>query len=276
MTDYKNIFDGVESTLFRESTLPTDKLREHLKPFYDLEPFEILKPFKPLEDENFSDKDDEYYWLLVKVIFFAGIKTGIIKARLQTILKYFRDYKVVASYGSDKVNQIINDSDMLRHRPKVQACVDNARIYQSTVAKYGSFKEYLVSFEPTHPTDWFENIMLLREDLVCRFKFVGNVVAFHFLADIGMPCIKPDTVNCRIFYRLGLIESKPHILKAVQQGRKFAQATGHKNRYIDRVFVAYGQEESKELGINRGICLESNPRCEVCGITNYCNYYASL
>ncbi len=43
--------------------------------------------------------------------------------------------------------------------------------------------------------------------------------------------------------------------------------------YIDIVFVKYGQVgEEKELGLTDGICLEKNPKCAICGITNYCSY----
>lgn len=43
------------------------------------------------------------------------------------------------------------------------------------------------------------------------------------------------------------------------------------SRYIDIVFVAYGQVSSPEFGIDKGICLKT-PRCRECGITEYCRY----
>ena len=61
--------------------------------------------------------------------------------------------------------------------------------------------------------------------------------------------------------------------KTIQHGRKFAEATGFPIRYIDIVFVAYGQMKSEEIGLTEGICL-TNPRCHECSITAYCSYPA--
>ena len=88
---------------------------------------------------------------------------------------------------------------------------------------------------------------------------------YHFLTDIGMPVLKPDRVICRIFQRLGLIENEQQLLKTVIQGRKFAGATCYPIRYIDIVFVAYGQVQSLEFGMEKGICLKKKPLCNLCG-----------
>ncbi len=91
------------------------------------------------------------------------------------------------------------------------------------------------------------------------------------MTDIGLPVLKPDRVMCRIFKRLGLLENENQLLKTVIQGRKFAEATDLPIRYIDIVFVAYGQVKSEELGLIEGICLK-NPRCYECSIQEYCEF----
>lgn len=96
------------------------------------------------------------------------------------------------------------------------------------------------------------------------------------MTDIGLPVLKPDRVMSRIFIRLGLLQNKKQLLKAVLQGRKFAEATKHPIRYIDIVFVKYGQDSSKDYGIDQGICLEKKPRCSACGVQAHCVYWANL
>jgi DNA-3-methyladenine glycosylase I len=112
-----------------------------------------------------------------------------------------------------------------------------------------------------------------------RFDYLSKITSYHFLTDIGMPVLKPDRVIRRIFYRLGLIEdeseSEAQLLDSVYQGRKFVQATGYPIRYIDIVFVAYGQVYSTGTGIGQGICLKDHPRCEVCGVRDDCRYFAA-
>jgi DNA-3-methyladenine glycosylase I len=115
----------------------------------------------------------------------------------------------------------------------------------------------------------------LKEELEYKFHGIGRITTYHVLTDIGLPVLKPDRVISRIFKRLGIIENSDQLLKTIIQGRKFVEITGLPIRYIDIIFVSYGQAKSVALGLDRGICLEKNPLCEVCEVVEYCRYYAS-
>jgi len=259
MKDYKTVFEKVEAALISagSANIPVDKIRAN------------LDEFKHLEGKVFSDAD--YYWILVCVVFYSGFRAATVNAKLGLIRRYFPDYETVAGYGASKVDEMLNDPEMIRNRRKIEACVENASVFKNIVSEYDSFRAYIDSFAPTTS---FENLMLLKEELEYRFKGLGRITTYHVLTDIGLPVLKPDRVICRIFQRLGLIESDEQLLKTVIQGRKFAHATDHPIRYIDIVFVAYGQVEAQEFGLASGICLEQNPLCSICGVTDYCNYYA--
>jgi DNA-3-methyladenine glycosylase I len=257
MKDYKAIFEKVESTLINvgSASLSADKIRAS------------LDYFKHLEGKAFSDAD--YYWILVDVVFYAGFRAATVNDKLNLIHQYFPDYETVAGYDGGKPGEILSDPEMIRNKRKVQACIKNATAFKSIVSEHGSFQAYIDSFSPTAS---FENLMLLKEELEYRFTGLGRITTYHVITDIGLPVLKPDRVICRIFRRLGLIESDEQLLKTLIQGRKFAQATGHPIRCIDIVFVTYGQVKSQELGLDSGICLEQNPLCSICGVTDYCNY----
>lgn len=87
-----------------------------------------------------------------------------------------------------------------------------------------------------------------------------------------MQVLKPDRVIMRMFQRLGLIENSGQLLKSVIVGRKLAEANELPIRYIDIVQVAYGQSQSTQFEIDKGICL-NKPRCEICRVSSMCNYY---
>jgi DNA-3-methyladenine glycosylase I len=106
-----------------------------------------------------------------------------------------------------------------------------------------------------------------------RFERFGDATVFHFLTDSGLPVLKPDRVICRVFYRLGIIKSKDQLLTAVLEGRTIAKITGNSVRYVDRLFVAHGQDKSLDLGIKRGLCSENNPECKPCQVKSHCLYY---
>ena len=259
MKDYKDIFQKIESTLILigSRNVPIDKLKEK------------LDTFKQLEGKIFLDAD--YFWILVSVIFYSGFRAATVNKRLDLLRIYFPDYKAVAGYDNNTVNEILSDSQMIKNRRKIESCVENARVFKSVVDTHGSFQAYIDSFAPKMS---FENLMLLKEELEWKFSGLGKITTYHVLTDIGMPVIKPDRVICRIFKRLGLIESDQQFLKTIIQGRRFAQATGLPNRYIDIIFAVYGQDESIQFGLERGICLEEYPACVVCAAQNDCQYYA--
>jgi DNA-3-methyladenine glycosylase I len=159
---------------------------------------------------------------------------------------------------------------MIKNKQRVQACIDNSHTFRSIVSGHGSFQAYVDSFSPTES---FENLMTLKEEVKCRFYFLGPITSYQFLAQTGLPLLTPNRVICRIFQRLGLIENEKQLHETVMEGKKFSQATGHPMRYVDVIFALYGRETDKEFGLDRGICLENDPACSICGVTSYCHHY---
>jgi DNA-3-methyladenine glycosylase I len=257
MIDRKSIFNAVETTLVHVGSQNLEA--------------EILQ--KRLDEFKYGKKqldNDHHYRMMVFVIFVSGFRAETANARKDAIFRYFNDYEKAAKYGDADIERIMHDPRMIKNRRKVKACVETARKFKVIIAKHGSFQNYIESFEPEQS---FENLILLKEDLAHRFDGLGNITAYHFLTDIGMPVVKPDRVLRRIFHRLGFIEDENDALGTVIEAGKFAKATGHPPRYIDIVFVSYGQVTAMYFGMEQGICLERNPRCEICGVTRYCNYY---
>lgn len=164
---------------------------------------------------------------------------------------------------------------MVRNRSKIQACIENAKRLKAIISKHGSFHEYVYSLPPARSDN---ELIGLRDTFRHLFRYLGERTAFHFMMDIGLPVLKPDRVIERIFKRLALVrndlEGDALYVALIQEARKFTQATGYPIRYVDIVFVDYGQVQAKEVGLERGICLETSPSCSLCGVTKYCDYYA--
>ena len=253
MQKYREIFNQIEATLRKESTFSKSK------EFFDSH----FGEFKNYENQSLSD--DEYFSRMVAIIFYSGFKAETVTKKLDTITSHFPNYKTVANYGETKIQHILSDPKMIKNHKKIKACVKNAKIFKEIISEYGSFDGYVNSFEPK---DSFENLMLFKEEIEYKFEFLGGINVYHFMMDIGLPVMKPDRVITRIFKRLGLIENEKQYLKTVIQGRKFSHATGHPIRYVDIIFVTYGQ-----MGED-GICLKKNPKCHACGVKEYCDYYA--
>jgi DNA-3-methyladenine glycosylase I len=259
MKDYKQMFEAVESTILAigSKKIPREQILAE------------LEYYKHLEGRTFTD--DEYYTMLVHIVFYAGFTSQTVTDKIAVINKHLPNYTTVAGYGEREVKSILADGQMIKNRGKVQACVTNAREFEKIIAKHGSFQNYIDSFAPTKSDG---NLFRMKEELERRFEWLGEITSLHYLTDMGMPVLKPDRVVRRIFARLGLAEEDAAPMVMVDEGRKFAHATGLPIRYIDIVFVAYGQMQTRELGLEHGICLERNPSCSVCGVSQDCDFFA--
>lgn len=257
MAEYEKIFQIAERTLREQSW------------FSDHEFDTQYGRFKKLE--SMTRNDQEYFEMLILIVFYSGFRAATVENKVKTILRHFPDHNIASQYTQGNIKEILSDPKMIRNERKIRACVNNAKAFKQIVDDFGSFQSYLDSFEARAS---FENLILLKEELEYKFSYLGGTTVYHLLTDIGFHVLKPDRVILRIFRRLGLIESEKQLLKAVAQGRKFAELIGQPIRYIDIIFVKYGQHgESKEFGLDNGICLNKNPRCNICGLPDYCDYY---
>lgn len=254
--DYTNIFNELEKSFFKQSNLSESKLIENLS--------EFKKVRKQKRDDN------DYFWVIVYVTFYSGFRAKTVTDKLEAIKDIFGNYEKVAKYDDLEVQKIIDSRKVIGHKQKIKGIIHNANQINVIKEEFGSFNNYLSSFGDT---DNDRDLFKLIKDLRKRFRYLGEITVFHFLTDIGYNVLKPDRVLCRIFYRLGLVDSEENLFGVIAEGRKFASATRLPIRYIDIIFVAYGQVDAKpEFGLKEGICLSNNPKCELCGIYKFCKY----
>jgi len=250
------VFKAAETTLFEQSSLTQSQFKS------------ALLPFKKI---NFQEKEDnDFFWVMVYVTFYSGFKAKTVTDKIPAIKRIFGNYKEVAKFDDEKIQKIIDSKTIIGHKLKIQGIIHNAIEIKAIIKKFGSFKIYLDSFG--YPND-DDVLFSLVKDLKKRFKYLGGITVFHFLTDIGFNVLKPDRVLCRICFRLGLVDSEDDLLGVIKAGRKIAAATKQPIRYIDIILVAYGQvDEKKEFGLKYGICLSVNPKCELCGMYDFCIY----
>lgn len=219
--------------------------------------------------EAVKGKGDDYLFeKLILVIFSGGFRARIVDARWTSIKKAFDNFDVqkVANYDEEKITQLLNNQNIIRHAGKIRATVKNAKKVITIQRQYGSFSNYLVSFR---------NSLILAQHLVEEFDFLGRETVWDFLKDIGFEAIKPDIHVRRILFRLGLTSSEkssPETTKEVfEVAKKMAEATGERLGVIDAVLWFYGADRPKE--IRKPIC-GKEPLCSECSLTKYCAFYS--
>jgi 3-methyladenine DNA glycosylase Tag len=109
-----------------------------------------------------------------KSVFQAGISWKVVESKWHGTKEAFREFDPVAisRLTADEINELARDKRIIRNHRKIEAIVSNARKMLELDRSYGSFAKYLRSFRS------FEE---LTKDLKRKFKFLGDMGAYHFL-----------------------------------------------------------------------------------------------
>lgn len=233
---------------------------------------ERLERFKNFNYKNLSD--DEIFWILTYVMFFnIGKKASMIEKKLPLLKPYLYGYRRVANLTDSELNEII---ERVGFGLQIYRCKELANRYCKIVDEYGSFSEYLnKAFGIVDTNCSLSQLNQLYNDLMVRFKGtgIGETSRWHFLTELGFYSLKPDSVIKRIFYRLGLIDNEDDNIAAIEVGRSISKSLNLPIRYIDILFVKFGQEGSSDLlGTTDGICLSTRPKCDICPLASICRY----
>lgn len=104
----------------------------------------------------------------------------------------------IARYAPAKVEKLLGDAGIIRHRGKIEATIGNARAYLDIMEERGSFSGYLWDFVDGAPIQTHARRMkdvpaetplskALSKDLKKRgFKFCGPTIVYAFMQAVGM------------------------------------------------------------------------------------------
>lgn len=102
------------------------------------------------------------------------------------------DLDKICLYDDDKINELINNKDIIRNKLKIKASINNAKIFKDIKEEYESFYNYLKTF--TNGKIFYEIGLTKSElsdeiskDLEKRgMKFVGSTIIYSYLQAIGI------------------------------------------------------------------------------------------
>lgn len=145
---------------------------------------------KPLHEEN------KLIELFILEIFHCGLSWECVLNKRQDFIQAFDnfDIKKIAQYDEDKVNLLLQNPKIIRHKLKIKAAINNAKVIQNIQKEFGSFDNYIWHF--TNFTSIVEPYNLqtssslsdkVTKDLQNRgMKFVGSVTIYSFLQACGV------------------------------------------------------------------------------------------
>ena len=144
--------------------------------------------------------DDTLFEFLVLETFQAGLSWYTIlkkRANFKNAFDQF-DYKKVAQYNEDKVQELLQNAGIIRNQLKIRGTISNAIAFMKVQEEFGSFSKYIWGFTGGKP---IENNVKKRSDVKATtplsdeiskdlkkrgFKFVGSTVVYAHMQATGM------------------------------------------------------------------------------------------
>lgn len=149
---------------------------------------------RPVHDDN----------KLFEMLILEGMQAGlswitVLKKReaFRSAFDGFNPQKV-ALYDEAKVEELVANAGIIRHRGKIHAAIGNAKAFLEIQKEYGSFDRFLWAYvngtpivnTPESMADIPASTPLsdrISKDLKTRgFKFVGSTIVYAFMQAVGM------------------------------------------------------------------------------------------
>lgn len=152
--------------------------------------------------------DDKLFEYLTLESAQAGLSWYTILKRRDGYRSAFANFDVnlVALFDDKKVEQLMINKAIIRHRGKIKAAINNAKIFINIQNEFGSFSKYMWGFvnnktlvkhykEGDNRPATSEESDLWSKDLKKRgFKFVGSTICYAHMQACGM--INDHSMSC--------------------------------------------------------------------------------
>ena len=144
---------------------------------------------------KYNDRD--LFELLVLESFQAGLSWLTVLKKREAFQKAYDNFDVnkVALYSDEKIDELLNNPNIIRSKSKIVASINNAKIFIQIQKEFGSFSNYIWSFTAgkiiKNTTD---NLPVstplsdkISKDLKRRgMKYTGTVIIYSYLQAIGI------------------------------------------------------------------------------------------
>ena len=158
-----------------------------------------------------SYEDSHLFEMLLLESFQAGLSWECILNKREAFRRAYDSFDAfkIASYDSFKVEELMKNTGIVRNRLKIEASIQNAKVFLEIQKEFGSFAKYNWSFtdgkvfrndtgKVISSNDLSDSI---SRDLQLRgMKFVGTVIIYSYLQAIG---VISDHEACCDFYKGG-------------------------------------------------------------------------
>ena len=146
--------------------------------------------------------DHELYELLILEMFQAGLSWETILNKRENFRKVFDNFdpQKILNYNESKINELMQNKGIIRNRRKIEATINNTRVFLNIQKEYGSFAKYIWSFTDNKVIKTDSKVVSNKlSDIISNdlkkwgMKFVGTIITYSYLQAIGVINSHEDT-----------------------------------------------------------------------------------
>lgn len=152
--------------------------------------------------------DKELFELLILEMFQAGLSWECILNKRNSFRLAFDnfDYNIISNYNDNKINELLNNKNIIRNKLKIQAVINNAKVFIKIQEEYKTFSNYIWSFTNNKIIKNIDDNLKvssalsdeISKDLKRRgMKFVGTIIIYSYLQAIGI--IDDHELDCMCY-----------------------------------------------------------------------------
>jgi DNA-3-methyladenine glycosylase I len=154
------------------------------------------------------DDDFRLFEKLSLESFQSGLSWLTILNKRESFREAFKqfDFYKIARFNDKNIERLMNNAGIVRHRGKIEATINNAKIAKQIVKQEGTLATFIWRFEPasllapknleTIPAKTQESIALAKELKKRGWKFFGPTTAYAFMQSMGL--VNDHIADCHI------------------------------------------------------------------------------
>ena len=142
--------------------------------------------------QNFNEQN--LFEMFILEMFQAGLSWECILNKKKAFEKAYDNFNInkIIKYDNNKINELLNNKDIIRNRLKITSSIKNAIIFKQIQNEYGTFHAYLKKF--TKDKIYYEINQTksplsdtISKDLKRKgMSFVGSITIYSYLQAIGV------------------------------------------------------------------------------------------
>lgn len=175
---------------------------------------ELIKKYHDEEWGKFTNNDQKLFEALILESFQAGLSFSCVLKKRNNLKKAFDDFDIdkIIQYDDKKIQELMENKEIIRNRLKIKATINNARIFKEIQLEFKSFYNYIHHFN-NYKINYEEYQLytksnlsdLISKDLKKRgMKFIGSTIIYSYLQAIGI--IFPHSKNCFCYQNISSIK----------------------------------------------------------------------